>query len=128
MAIEDGVGKSFPQRGHDQRPNRDIRHKVTVHHIAMEHRAAAVQRRFRLLAKPREVCGKNRGCQFEGHGQRATPSFPRRKQMIRGSSSMLAEKCDSKENPLITTESYGVSGCLLVRVQVAASHPAPAPA
>src|SRR2546429_561963 len=48
-------------------------------------------------AKAREVCGKNRGCQFDGHGQRAAPSFPRRKQIIRGSSSMLAEKCDSKE-------------------------------
>src|SRR6202011_6000332 len=51
--------------------------EVTVHHIAMEHSAAAIQRRFRIFAEPREVCGKNRGCQFDGHGQRAAPSVSR---------------------------------------------------
>src|SRR6266513_6448111 len=72
----------------------------------MEHGAAAVERLFRLLAQPREVCGKNRGCQFDGHGQRAAPSFPRRKQIIRGSSSMPAEKCESNQH-----SQHGIAQC-----------------
>src|SRR6267143_3743820 len=91
VAIEDGVGKSFAQRGHDQRPNREIRNEMSVHHVAMDHRAAALQRRFCFLCQPREVRGKYRRCQFNGHGQRAAPSLPQGKEIIRGSSSMLAK-------------------------------------
>src|SRR5216684_1190521 len=41
----------------------------------MDYGAAAVQRRFCIFAQPREICGKNRRCQFNGHGQRAAPSL-----------------------------------------------------
>src|SRR3989442_2629558 len=120
VTIENRIGKSFSKRGHDQRPNRDIRHEVAVHHVDMEHRAAAFQRRFRVLAQSREVCGKNRGCQFNGHGLRATPSLPQGKEIIRGSSSMLAEKCDANEKLRITMESYSASGCSCALTRVCA--------
>src|SRR6266478_9884222 len=96
VAIKDGVGKGLPQRLHNQWSNREIRYEMSVHHVAMNHGAAAVERGLRVFAQPCEVCGENRGCQFNGHELRAAPSLPRRKQIIRASSSMLLEKCDSK--------------------------------
>jgi len=38
---------------------------VTVHHIHVNHGAAAFGRSADLLAQTREVCRQNRGCQFD---------------------------------------------------------------
>src|SRR5258707_9521219 len=122
VAIEDGLGKSFPQRGYNQRPNREIRHKVAVHHITMKHGAAAVQCGLRIFAQPREICGENRGCQFNGHELRAAPSLPRRKQIIRGTSAKLVEKCNSNESLNVTMESYSASRCSRAPARARASH------
>src|SRR5258706_10192599 len=122
VAIKDGVGKGLPQRLHNQWSNREIRYEMSVHHVAMDHGAAAVERGLRVFAQPCEVCGENRGCQFNGHELRAAPSLPRRKQIIRASSSMLLEKCDSNENPRITMESYSVSGCSRAPARASASR------
>src|SRR4029077_5555240 len=122
VAIEDGVGKGLPQRLHNQRPNREIRYEMPVHHVAMDHRAAAVERGLRIFAQPREICGENRGCQFNGHELRAAPSLPWRKQIIRGTSAKLVEKCNSNESPRITTESRTVSRCSRAPARAGASR------
>src|SRR6266481_8142137 len=124
VAIENGLRKSFPERGHHQRPNRKIRHKVAIHHIAMDHRAAAVQSRFCFFAQPREICGKNGGCQFNRHGPRAAPSCFGENRLYAEVSSMLVQKYDSNGSPHVTTESCTVSGCSCAPAQACASRSA----
>jgi len=62
MTIERHIGESLAERSHDRRPNREVRHEVPVHHVEVQHSAAALQRGLGFESELREVSGQYRGC------------------------------------------------------------------
>ena len=61
MTIERELGR-LPQRTHQLRSERDVRHEMTIHDIDVDDRAAAFRGPADLLAQTREIRRQNRGC------------------------------------------------------------------
>src|SRR5580658_8575061 len=74
VAVERYIRKNFAERSDYGRSDGEVRHKVPVHHVKVQNRAAAVERSFRLGAQLRKICRQYRGCQFnDGCHGRAPP-------------------------------------------------------
>jgi len=58
--IEVHIRKGPPDGCAQRRPHCEVWDKVPIHHIQVEQIGALVQDQLAVLAKPREVCGKNR--------------------------------------------------------------------
>jgi len=63
VAIERQV-RRFPQRLHHRRPNRQVGHKMAVHHVHVDHAPASALGGANLLAQTGKIGGKNRWKQF----------------------------------------------------------------
>jgi hypothetical protein len=55
------VVDELAQGVHDQRPDRDRRHEVAVHHVHVDHARARVHHLLHLPAEASEVGGQDRG-------------------------------------------------------------------
>src|SRR5262249_46905759 len=56
VSVKNRFGNRFSQRRHHGRPNRDVRHKMSVHYVQMQQRAAALERLFRISRQIRKIC------------------------------------------------------------------------
>src|SRR6266481_4616586 len=95
VAVKDNVGKRFSERSHDGRPDGDVRHEVAVHYVHVKQSAAALERSFRIIGQPREVSGKNRGCEFN---QRSAPCIRLWEHATSCSGKKHSEKTDYTRN------------------------------
>jgi len=73
MAIERHIRKGFAERSDNGRPDGQIWYEVSVHHVQMQNRAAAIERGLGFGAQLRKVCRQNRGCQFNDGCHRSAP-------------------------------------------------------
>src|SRR2546423_11601878 len=61
----DGQIPYFSDRLYDWQTYRDVWHELPVHHVNMQHAGPARTDRLYLVAKPRKVGRKDRGCYFK---------------------------------------------------------------
>jgi hypothetical protein len=66
MTIERNF-RDFAKRGHDRRPDRDIRDEMTIHHIHVEDACSPFDDGLRFRAEAGEVSRENGGSEFD-HG------------------------------------------------------------
>ena len=52
----------FAQRAHDRRPNGDVWHEMTIHHVNMQQLRSSVDGGARVIAQTGEICRQYRRC------------------------------------------------------------------
>src|SRR5260221_4996849 len=73
--VKNHVGNCFAQRRNYGRPNRDARHKVSVHHVHMQQRPSTFERQLGVGGQVREIRGKYGRRKFYSASHVASLSF-----------------------------------------------------
>ncbi len=110
MHIQGQLG-CLAKRRHDGHSDRNVRHKVSVHHIHMEERCAASFHGANSFSQGCEVRGKNRGGNFDRMRHSFSARILPESRSVKGSSRCEWRQLDILENARPETPLAGI--CLL---------------